>query len=172
MPMPILCGVLAHYTVLPTLGFVISRAMGLSPAFSVGLILLGSCPGGRASSLVTYVANGDVALSVLMSAVSTLAASVMTPLLCSVLAGQLVPVSALGLAKSTVQLVLLPVLFGVFMNSAAPGLVGLVRPLMPALSLVVTLFVCALPVAKVAPILRCDDTLRSGVLVVVMRRSV
>lgn len=149
-----MCGFAVQYSVMPTLGYLVSRVLGLSPAFSVGLILLGSCPGGQASNLATYVANGDVALSVLMTAASTLCATFMTPLLCSVLAGQLVPVNAWSLAKSTIQLVFLPTVLGVIINEIAPKPVDVIRPIMPMLSLAITIFLCAVPVAQVAPILR------------------
>ncbi|KFM23779.1 putative sodium-dependent transporter YocS [Auxenochlorella protothecoides] len=152
-PVPILCGFAAQYAIMPSLALAISRALGLSPGLSVGLILLGCCPGGQASNIATYVANGDVALSVIMTAASTLAATVMTPLLTSTLAGRFVPVSTAALAASTVKLVLLPTLAGVVLNETLPGLVGRVRPAMPLLAILLTVVLCATPVAQVAPLL-------------------
>lgn len=154
-PVPILCGFAAQYAIMPSLALAISRALGLSPGLSVGLILLGCCPGGQASNIATYVANGDVALSVIMTAASTLAATVMTPLLTSTLAGRFVPVSTAALAASTVKLVLLPTLAGVVLNETLPGLVGRVRPAMPLLAILLTVVLCATPVAQVAPLLAC-----------------
>ena len=96
-------GFLAQYIVKPALGYVIAGAMGLSPPLATGLVLVSCCPGGQASNVATYIAHGNVALSVLMTTCSTIAAIFMTPLLTKVLAGQLVPVDAVGLALSTFQ---------------------------------------------------------------------
>lgn len=68
--------------------------LNLSPALATGLILVSCCPGGQASNVATYIAHGDVALSVLMTTASTLGAIFMTPILTKVLAGTLVPVDA------------------------------------------------------------------------------
>jgi BASS family bile acid:Na+ symporter len=100
------------------------------------------------------VARGDVALSVLMTTASTMAAAVMTPLLASTLAGQFIPVDFWALAESTVRLVLLPTLAGVALNELLPGPVAAVRPAMPLLALALTVVLCAVPVAQVAGVLR------------------
>ena len=77
--------------------------MGLHPALATGLILVSSCPGGQASNVATFIAHGNVALSVLMTTASTLGAIIMTPLLTKMLAGAIVAVDAAGLAMSTLQ---------------------------------------------------------------------
>jgi BASS family bile acid:Na+ symporter len=99
-------------------------------------------------------ARGDVALSVLMTAFSTVAAVVMTPALTSALAGQFIPVDFWALAGSTVRLVLLPTLAGVALNELLPRPVAAVRPAMPLLALALTVVLCAVPVAQVADVLR------------------
>jgi bile acid:Na+ symporter, BASS family len=86
-PAPILVGYLAQYLVKPLLGFTISKLLGLPDALAVGLILVSCCPGGQASNVATFIAHGDVALSVLMTSASTIGAIVMTPLLTKLLAG-------------------------------------------------------------------------------------
>jgi BASS family bile acid:Na+ symporter len=123
---------------------------------ATGLILLGCCPGGQASNVATFVARGDVALSVLMTTCSTVAAAVVTPLLAGLLAGQFVPVDSRALAESTVRLVLLPTLLGVGLNELFPRAVARVRPAMPLLALALTVVLCAVPVAQVAPTLRAS----------------
>ncbi|EFN55282.1 hypothetical protein CHLNCDRAFT_134211 [Chlorella variabilis] len=155
-PVPILLGFICQYSILPLLAVLISRVMNLPAAFATGLILLGCCPGGQASNVATYVANGDVALSVLMTAASTVAASVMTPTLTSLLAGAYIPVDALALFKSTVQLVLLPTVLGLLANEFFKKQVDVVRPLMPLLALALTVILCAVPVAQVADVLRAS----------------
>ena len=102
-PRVILTGVALQYTVMPFLAFALSRALPIPTPFAVGLILVGCCPGGTASNLVTYIARADVALSVVLTACSTALAAVATPALTSALAGQLVPVPAASLVVSTAQ---------------------------------------------------------------------
>lgn len=153
-PVPILLGFLCQYCLLPLLAVAISQTLHLSPAFATGLILLGCMPGGQASNTATFVARGDVALSVLMTTASTMAAAVMTPTLASLLAGKYIPVNAWGIAESTARLVLLPTLSGVALNEFAPKFVARIRPAMPLIALFLTVVLCAVPVAQVAPILR------------------
>jgi bile acid:Na+ symporter, BASS family len=86
-PAPILVGYFAQYLIKPMLGFAIAHILNLPPALAVGLILVSCCPGGQASNVATFIAHGDVALSVLMTTASTIGAIVMTPLLTKVLAG-------------------------------------------------------------------------------------
>jgi bile acid:Na+ symporter, BASS family len=86
-PAPILVGYFAQYLIKPMLGFLIAHVLNLPPALAVGLILVSCCPGGQASNVATFIAHGDVALSVLMTTASTIGAIVMTPLLTKVLAG-------------------------------------------------------------------------------------
>lgn len=113
-------GFALQYGLMPLLGLLFSRLLALPPPLAAGLILLCSCPGGTASNLVTHLAGGSVALSVLMTTASTLAACVATPALTALLAGQLVPVDALGLARSAILLVLAPVLVGTALRTALP----------------------------------------------------
>jgi Sodium Bile acid symporter family len=86
-PAPILVGYAAQYFIKPMLGFLIAKALALPDALAVGLILVSCCPGGQASNVATFIAHGDVALSVLMTTASTIGAIVMTPLLTKILAG-------------------------------------------------------------------------------------
>lgn len=153
-PVPILMGFVCQFSIMPLLGLLISRVLNLNPAFSVGLILLGCCPGGQASNVATYVANGDVALSVLMTTASTLAASVMTPTLTSALAGAFIPVNAWDLARSTVSLVLIPTLAGVVLNELFHKQIDRIRPTLPLLALALTVVLCAVPVATVVDVLK------------------
>ena len=164
-PVPILLGFFCQYSILPLLAYTISRVGNLTPAFATGLILLGACPGGQASNVATFVARGDVALSVLMTTASTIAAAVMTPLLATLLAGQFIPVDAWGLAESTARLVLLPTVLGVALNELFPKAVAKIRPVMPLLALALTVVLCAVPVAQVAEVLRASGMAAVGPVV-------
>lgn len=138
-------GVAAQYGIMPILGWTVATALGLDTPLAVGLILVGCCPGGTASNVVTYLARGDVALSILMTSASTLLAVVMTPLLTDWLAGHWVPVDAWGLLQSTLQVVILPVLAGIGLNVLLPRVVRLVLPAAPLVSVVfITLIVASI----------------------------
>lgn len=164
-PIPILLGFVCQYSILPILAFTISRVMSLPPSLATGMIILGSCPGGQASNVATYVAHGNVSLSVLMTTVSTVAAAVMTPLLSTLLAGQYIPVNGLALAESTAKLVLLPTIAGVFLNEVFPRQIDKVRPAMPLIALFLTVILCAVPVAQVQSVLQLNGSAVIGPVV-------
>lgn len=130
-PFAILFGCIAQYTIMPGFGLIISKLLGLSPSLSVGLILLGCCPGGTASNVVTLIAQGDVALSIVMTVCTTLGAVLLTPTLTKVLAGTYVPVDAVKLSISTLQVVVAPILLGSYMQSKFPDAVKTVIPFAP-----------------------------------------
>jgi bile acid transporter len=138
-------GFFAQYVIMPLLGWGVANLLKLPPAFAVGLILVACCPGGTASNVVTYIARADVALSVVMTLCSTLAAVVMTPLLTQWLAGAIVDVDAWGLLQSTVQVVLLPVMAGVALNRFAPRVVAATSSWAPLASVLgITLIVASI----------------------------
>lgn len=143
MPGAIALGVIAQFGIMPASGWAIAHGLGLPPALAVGLILVACCPGGTASNVVTYIARANVALSVLMTTCSTIAAVALTPLLTSVLAGTFVHVDGWGLFRSTVQVVLLPVVAGVVANRRLPGLVRLVLPVAPLVAVAAIVLICA-----------------------------
>lgn len=143
MPRAVAIGFAGQYLIMPFLGWSIAKLLKLETPFAVGLILVGCCPGGTASNVVTFLARANVALSVLMTTCSTVAAVVMTPLLTKWLAGQYVPVDALGLFLSTLQIVLIPVVAGVVLNRYAPRLVECVLPVAPLVSVLTIALICA-----------------------------
>ena len=116
-PLAMAVGAVAQFTVMPLLAWSIAHALHLSPGLTVGLILVGCCPGGVSSNIMSFLAGGDVAYSVGMTAVSTLLAPLATPLLTAWLAGAEVPVDAVGMVKSILWITLLPVLSGVALNA-------------------------------------------------------
>lgn len=143
MPRAVVIGFVAQYLIMPSLGWSIARLLKLETPFAVGLILVSCCPGGTASNVVNYLARSNVALSVLMTMCSTLGAIVMTPLLTKWLAGQYVPVDALGLFLSTLQIVLAPVVMGVALNRYFPRFVKFVIPVSPLVSVLAITLICA-----------------------------
>ena len=143
MPRAIAAGFVGQYTIMPFLGWAIAHVLRLEPAYAVGLILVACCPGGTASNVVTYIARANVALSVLMTMCSTMAAVVMTPLLTKALAGAYVPVDAWKLFLDTLQVVLLPVLGGLLLHQYAPRAVRWVLPLAPPVAVVTIAMICS-----------------------------
>jgi len=133
---------------MPILGLLIGRVFPVHPSVAVGLILVGCCPGGTASNVVTYLGKANVALSVVLTTASTFLASFATPLLTKTLAGTLVPVDAIGLAKSTASVVLLPVIVGLVLKKTVPGLVKLVVPFCPLVAVATVALICASIIGK------------------------
>ena len=138
-------GVVLQYGVMPSLGWVLAAAFRLPTPFAVGLILVACCPGGTASNVISYLARVDVALSVAMTAVSTLLAVIMTPMLTAWLAGSRVDVPAVGLLASTAQVVVLPLAVGAAMRRWTPGVTRRLLPVAPlAAVLMITLIVASI----------------------------
>ena len=141
-PQFVMLGFLCQYTIMPLAAALISKVLRLGPELSAGLILVGCAPGGTASNLVTMIAGADVALSVLMTAVSTVAAVIMTPLLTAWLAGSYVTIKASDLVLSTLQVVLTPILAGLTINTVAPQLSKTVSRYTPFLSVLLVSTIC------------------------------
>ncbi|XP_074575305.1 putative sodium/metabolite cotransporter BASS2, chloroplastic [Curcuma longa] len=147
-------GFLAQYLVKPLLGFIIAMTLKLSAPLATGLILVSCCPGGQASNVATYISKGNVALSVLMTTCSTIGAIVMTPLLTKLLAGQLVPVDAAGLAITTWEILLVPINIGLLANEYFPKFTKRISTLTPLIGVILTTLLCASPIGQVAEVLK------------------
>ena len=144
-PKWVLVGVGLQFIVMPSLGWGLGKVFELPPFFAVGLILVSCCPGGTASNVIAYLAKSNVALSVCMTAISTLAAILITPLLTSQLSGNYVNVNATGLLYSTLKVVLLPILLGVILNRYLPKQTAKILPFAPAVAvLLITLIVASI----------------------------
>ena len=135
-PKEVIIGAVAQYTIMPVVAWVLCKVMNLPADLALGVILVGCCPGGTASNVITYIAGGDVALSVGMTIVSTLAAPVMTPFLVYILAGAWVEVSFWAMVLSVVKVILIPVLLGILLRTLAGDHVDKVSDVMPLISVV------------------------------------
>ena len=133
-PKDILLGCLAQFTVMPLLAWLLTWVFSLPKELALGVILVGCCPGGTASNVITYLAKGDLALSVGMTATSTLLAPVLTPLLVLLLAGTMVDVDTVGMLKSIVYVVIAPIVVGLLCQRFFPQKTKSVVPALPALS--------------------------------------
>ncbi|HYF35622.1 MAG TPA: bile acid:sodium symporter family protein [Prosthecobacter sp.] len=141
MPGSIGMGLLAHYTIMPLSGWTVAHLLRLDADLAVGLILVASCPSGTASNVISYLARANVALAVMVTLGSTLAAFVMTPLLCKMFAGQYVPVDAVSLCLTTLQVAVLPVLIGVFCNWRFPHGVARISRFGPVVSVIALMLI-------------------------------
>ncbi|MCX6907638.1 MAG: phosphotransferase [Verrucomicrobia bacterium] len=141
MPGSLALGFLAHYTIMPLSGWLLARVLNLDAGFAVGLILVASCPSGTASNVISFLARANVALAVMVTLTSTLLAFVMTPLWCKTLAGAYVPVDAVKLCLSTLQVAVAPVLIGVFCNWRFPKQVAKVSRFGPVVSVLAIMFI-------------------------------
>jgi BASS family bile acid:Na+ symporter len=115
-PLDIFIGACAQYTIMPLLAFALVKGLHLPAGVAVGLILVGCCPGGVSSNLMTYLCKGDVPFSVGMTTASTLLSPVMTPLLMLLLAGETIEIHALAMFKSILIVTVFPVVIGSGMN--------------------------------------------------------
>lgn len=108
-PKPVIIGVILQFTIMPTLAFLIAKIFHLPPEIAIGVILVGCCPGGTSSNVMSYLANANVALSVAITSVSTLLAPIVTPALIYLFANEWLKVSFLSMFWSVVQVVLIPI---------------------------------------------------------------
>jgi bile acid:Na+ symporter, BASS family len=164
-PAPTIMQFIMCYAMMPALAFGLGKAFGLSSPLLAGLVLVGCTNGGQASNLCTYIARGNVALSVLMTTATTLGAIVMTPLLCKSILGAVVPVDAAGIAMSTIQVVLAPIVIGMSLNRFLPNVVKTILPFAPVVGVSSTCLLVASAVAQVsAPILAAGWMLQIPIL--------
>lgn len=155
-PKEIVIGCIAQYSVMPLAAWLLSVLLNLSPDLAVGVILVGCCPGGTASNVITYIAGGDVSLSVGMTIVSTLLAPIMTPLLTYWLAGAWVDVSLMAMILSVVKVILIPVLLGIAVHRLLGARMKKISSLVPLISVVAIVMIIAGIVANnVEKILTC-----------------
>jgi len=121
MPWPVFIGFCLQFTVMPLVGTSLAALFRFEPELAAGVILVGSVPGGVASNLMTYLAGGNVALSVTMTSCSTLLSPVMTPFLMKVLAGRLVPIHFMAMMLSILNMIIVPIIAGLLANRILYG---------------------------------------------------
>lgn len=151
LPWAGIVGVVCQFVIMPALGWGVGRLLGLSeidPSLAVGLILVACCPGGTASNVIAYLAKANVALSVMMTTVSTFAAIALTPLLTKWLAGTLVEVDAGKLCLDTVLVVLVPVMLGLLINRFLPSAGKKLLPVSPLISVIAIVLIVAAVIGK------------------------
>ena len=162
-PKDVATGCVAQFTVMPLLAWLLAKAFRLDDALTIGVVLVGCCPGGTASNVITYLAKGDLALSVGMTGVSTLLAPVMTPLLVWVLAGAMVEVDVWGMLLSILWVVIMPIVAGIVVKRLWPRQTQAVTVALPALS---SLVICTLVAIVIGA--NAQKLLHSGITVMLV----
>ena len=142
-PKDIIIGAIGQFTIMPLLAFLLSIIFKLPPELAVGVILVGTCPGGTSSNVMTYLAKGDVALSVGMTSVSTILAPFATPLLTLLYAGQKVDVNAVSMFVSIVQVVILPIALGFIINKFFYKFTNSIKEILPLISVLAIVAIVA-----------------------------
>jgi BASS family bile acid:Na+ symporter len=135
-PLEVGIGVLAHFIIMPTLAVLLTRIIPMPPEVAAGVILVGCCPGGTSSNVMTYLAKGDVALSLACTSVTTLAAPIVTPFLVWMFASQYLPVDPVAMFLSIVQVILVPLALGLLFQRFLPRIVKAAIPVLPLVSVV------------------------------------
>lgn len=134
-PWPVFIGVVGQFVIMPLCAIGVAKLLGLHPALAVGLLMLGSVPGGTSSNVIAYLSRGDVALSVAMTSVSTLLSPIVTPLLMLALAGEDIAIDGVGMALTLAQTVLVPVVGGLILRCIFDTMIAKITPILPWVSI-------------------------------------
>ena len=161
-PKDVIIGCLAQFTVMPMLAWGLTQLFHIDEALALGVVLVGCCPGGTASNVITYLAKGDLALSVGMTGVSTLLAPFLTPLLTWVFAGKSVHVDVASMFLSILWVVILPIVAGLIIKAVWPKFTEKATDYLPAFSSMAIAFIVAIIIAANA------DKLLSGGLMILL----
>ena len=146
-PVPVIIGLIAQFTIMPLAAFGVAYLLQLPPALAAGLVLLGSVPGGTASNVMVYLAKGNVPLSITMTSCSTLLAPIMTPFLLLIFAGQWMPVDAVAMFMSIIQVIIIPIVLGLVVSKLLPKTVEKSLNIIPLISVLAIMIIISAIVA-------------------------
>ena len=136
MPKAVFIGLICQFTIMPLVGISVATIFGFPPEIAAGIVLVGSSPSGLASNVMAYLSKANLALSVTLTAMATLLAPLMTPVLMKLLAGQLVPIDFWGMMWGIIKIVILPISAGLIFNRLAHGKANWLDKAMPVVSMV------------------------------------
>ncbi len=159
-PKSVLIGVVGQFVIMPSIAFALAKAFNLPPDLAIGVILVGSCPGGTASNVMTYLARGNTALSVACTTISTLLAPLLTPAIFYVLASQWLEIDASKMFVDVLKMVLFPILIGLVVRALFKKQVGQISQTMPLVSVISIVLILAAVVA-----ISKDKIIESGLLI-------
>ena len=135
MPKGVIVGIVAQYSIMPFTGWALTKIFTFPPEIAAGIILIGSCPSGLASNVMSYLARANVALSVTLTALATLMAPLMTPMLMQLLAGQYVAIDFWGMVVDITKIIIVPVGAGLVFNHFLHGKFKVLDSIMPVISM-------------------------------------
>ena len=144
MPRLIFAGIVLQFTIMPITAVVISNIMKLDPVLTAGMILVGTSPGGTASNVICYLARGNVALSITLTACSTFLAVILTPALTAELVSKSIAVPVLDMLQSILYMVIIPVCAGILLNHTAGKRLKPVGVVFPLISVLAIVFIIAI----------------------------
>ncbi len=150
-PWEVGAGALLQFSIMPLASYLLVKVLSLSPELAIGVILVGTCPGGTASNVITYLSKGDVTLSVAMTMLTTLLAPFVTPFLTLLLAGEMIAVDAPAMMLSIAKMVLFPVLFGAAVNHFFRRQIEPVMTYLPLVSVATIALLVGIVVSMSAP---------------------
>ena len=142
-PKAIGIGISAQYVIMPIMALMLASAFSLDTALTVGLVLVGTVPGGTASDVITFIANGDVALSVSLTAVSTVISPILTPIITLLLIGNQIHFNPVDMFISIVGIVIIPIILGLILNYKFPNLCEKLKDYLPTVSSIVICLIVA-----------------------------
>lgn len=142
-PKEISVGLLAQYIIMPILAFCLAKMFSLNDALTVGIILVGTVPGGTASDVITFLSNGDVALSVSLTAVSTVISPILTPIITLWLIGNQIHFNPIDMFISILEIVIIPIILGLALNYKFPKFCEELKDYLPAISSIVICLIVA-----------------------------
>ncbi len=146
-PKAVIVGLCAQFIIMPLIAFALAIGFSLPKDIAVGVILVGCCPGGTASNVITYLAKGNTALSLVCTSIATLLAPILTPTIFYVLASQWLDIDATGMFISVLQMILLPIVLGVITRLLLGKHMSTVTQITPMLSIIAIVVIIAAIVA-------------------------
>ena len=159
-PKSVVIGVVGQFVIMPSIAFVLAKAFDLPPDLAVGVILVGSCPGGTSSNVMTYLAKGNTALSVACTTISTLLSPLLTPAIFYVLASQWLDIDASAMFLSVLKMVLFPIFLGLVVRALFKKAIEQASQTMPLVSVISIVLILAAVVA-----VSKDKIVESGLLI-------
>ncbi|MFT4766138.1 MAG: BASS family bile acid:Na+ symporter [Oleispira sp.] len=146
-PQPIALAIIIQFSVMPIAAVLLSKAFGLSDELTIGMVIVGACAGGTASNVMTYLARGDVALSVSMTLASTLWGVFATPWIISITAGEVIKIDSQGILLSLIQMVLIPIVAGFLITHFQPNFANKINKYLADIASGLILLIIAIIVA-------------------------
>ena len=134
-PKAVFIGLVSHFTIMPLVGYSLAKGFGFPPEIAAGVILMGSVPSGVTSNVLAFIAKANMPLSVTIASISTLIAPVMTPFLMKILAGQFVEVNFMKMMLHVVEIIIIPIILGLFVNKLIRNGVKWLQTVMPIISM-------------------------------------